>query len=151
LASVAWMRLVFAPQLAREPELLGYWHLFFLPHGPPGAALAAALRSGMEAATFGLGSALPHHNDSMIRLAAVPAEVAYVGVAASLVGAVRLAQRGAGWFVVLTLAWHALLAAAAFAGRYPYGPSRIALFFVGPTAVLLGAAADMIAGVVPRT
>src|SRR5262249_51022415 len=55
VAGLAWLRLVLVPQTAGEPALTAYWHLFFLPAGPPATLAAAALRSAMEAATWGLG------------------------------------------------------------------------------------------------
>ena len=149
LAALAWVRLVFAPQVANEPELMSYWRLFFLPHGPPRALAAAALQSGIEATTWGLGNTLPHHNDSMLRLATLAPAAACAVMGAMVVGAVHLVRRGAGWFVGLAVTWHLLVAGAALAGRYPYGPARIALFFLAPTAIVLGAAADGGASLVP--
>ena len=149
-ASVAWQRLVFAPQMAVEPELTAYWHLFFLPTGPPTTLAAAALRSAAEAATWGLGPSLPHHADSMLRLASLPPAALLAAAGGIVLGAVALWWRGDAWFVVLTLAWHALIAAAAVAGRYPYGPARIALYLLGPTAILLAAAAAVARAVPPH-
>ena len=149
VASLLWLRLVFAPQMAAEPGLTAYWHLFFLPAGPPRALATAALHSGVEAATWGLGTSVPHHADIALRLASLPPAAMFAAAACVVFGAVALWRRGGGWFVVLTLAWHGLIAAAAVAGRYPYGPARIALFLLGPTAILLGAAASAVATAVP--
>jgi 4-amino-4-deoxy-L-arabinose transferase-like glycosyltransferase len=149
VAAVAWLRLVFIQQLAGDPDVAAYWHLFYLPHGPPAALAAALARSAAEAATFGLGQTTPHNVDSVYRMAVLPPAATVMVTGAMLFGAVHLVRRGGGWFVVLTLAWHLLTAAAALAGRYPYGPARIALFFVAPTAILLAAAADGIAAAVP--
>src|SRR5262249_14194820 len=66
-----------------------------------------------------------------------PPAAMYLAAAALVAGAVVLWRRGGAWFVVLTLAWHALVAAAAAAGRYPYGPARIALHFLGSPATPL--------------
>jgi uncharacterized membrane protein len=136
LAGVAWLRLVFASQLAGDANLTDYWHLFFLPPE------SGALTSAVEAATWGLGTALPHHADSSLRLASLPPAAMYLAAAATVAGAVVVWRRGGAWFVVLALSWHVLAAAAAAAGRYPYGPARIALYLLGPTAILLGAAAS---------
>jgi hypothetical protein len=149
-AALAWYHFVLAPQVGGEGNLTTYWRLFFLPHGPPGVLAAATLRSAVEAATFGLGTSLPHHADSMLRLATLPPQAMYALGGALVIGAVHLVRTGGGWFVLLVLAWHALVAGAALAGRYPYGPARIALFFLGPTAVLLAAAVATVATIVPR-
>ena len=150
VAALAWYRLVFVRQLATDPAVAAYWRLFYLPDGPPSALATATLRSALEAATFGLGTSLPHHIDSTTRLAplAVVPMIA-IGVAL-LLGAAFLLARGHGWFVGSTLVWHALIAGAAYAARYPYGPARIALVFLAPTSVLLAAAASGLAAIVPR-
>ncbi len=149
VATVAWLRFAILPQVAVTPERAAYWHLFFLPRTPPAALVSASLGSALEAATWGLGTALPHHADSMLRLASLPPAATDVLGAAIVAGAVALWRRGGAWLVQLALAWHVLIAGAALAGRYPYGPARIALFFLGPTALLLAAAATMLADAVP--
>jgi predicted membrane-bound mannosyltransferase len=149
-AALAWYFLVLAPQVGGEGNLTTYWRLFFLPAGPPAVLAAATLRSAIEAATFGLGTSLPHHADSVMRLATLSPRAMYALGVVLLIGAVHLVRTGGGWFVLLALAWHVLVVGAAVAGRYPYGPARIALFFLGPTAVLLAAAVAGIASVLPR-
>jgi len=148
--ALAWLRLVFERQLAGAPELTGYWHLFFLPHGSFSTVAAAAARSAVEATTWGLGTEVPHHTDSIVRMATLPAWCMYVLIALVIAGAVRLVIRGDGWFVALTIAWHVLMASASFAGRYPYGPARIAFVFLAPTALLLASAARVIVDALPR-
>jgi uncharacterized membrane protein len=149
-AALAWYHFVLAQQVGTEGNLTTYWRLFFLPTSPPRVVAAATLRSAVEAATFGLGSSLPHHADSMLRLATLPPRTIYALGIAMVIGAAHLVRTGGGWFVLLVLAWHGLVAGAALAGRYPYGPARIALFFLGPTAVLLAAAVAGAASVLPR-
>lgn len=147
LASVIWLFAVFSGQLAAHPELVDYWHLYYLPHGP--GLLTNAIRSFAEAATWALGTDVPHLNERLIRVPTLGSVPLLATMAALTFGAVSLILRRDGWLVGLALTWHVLLAAASWAGRYPYGPSRLALVFLGPTALALGAATDAAARLLP--
>jgi 4-amino-4-deoxy-L-arabinose transferase-like glycosyltransferase len=150
LAAVAWLRLVFLPYAgAAGSSLAQYWHLFFLPTGPPATVVRAALRSVVEAATWGLGTSLPHHADRLLREATMPDRPALALAGAMVLGGVCLWRRGERWLPGLALTWHLLFVGAALAGRYPYGPARISFLFLGPTALLLAAAARAVALAAP--
>jgi 4-amino-4-deoxy-L-arabinose transferase-like glycosyltransferase len=150
LAAVAWLRLVLLPYVgAAGTSLAEYWHLFFLPTGPPSAVASATLRSAVEAATWGLGTSLPHHADRLLRAASMPMAAALTLAGAMALGGVWLWRRGERWLPGLVLTWHLLFVGAALAGRYPYGPARISFFFLGPTALLLAAAASAVASAAP--
>jgi hypothetical protein len=151
LAAVAWLRFVFLPYRGAAGDALArYWHLFFLPDGPPAVFVTAAFRAAVEAATWGLGSSLPHHTDRLLRAATLVPAVAIALVVTMFIGAVWLWRRGDGWLPALAVLWHLLMAAAAAAGRYPYGPARISFFFLGPTALLLAAGASALAAAAPQ-
>src|SRR5262245_11045262 len=150
LAALAWLTRVFLPQRALETNIEQYWSLFFLPHGSPAVVAIAALRSAIDASTFALVNWTPHLADNLVRIPLVPRlpTIGLVGV--MILGAGVLVVRGEGRLVALAALWHILVATAAFARAYPYGPARIALVFVVPTSMLLSAAVVGVVEGVPR-
>lgn len=147
IAALGWLKFVFLPQRALETTIDDYWHLFFLPHGSPVVVAAAAGRSAIDATTYALGTWTPHLADNVVRLPPLPPGPTLLVVVAVMLGALALIRRGEYHLAALSGTWHLLVAAAAFAGAYPYGPARIALVFLAPTVLLLAAA---VVGVVSR-